>query len=63
MFFGMIIVFNIVYLSMHMVLPANAHIRRKLILNEIRPFAKVNISQKRVNLKIRSFVVVSLDLL
>ena len=45
MIFDTIIVFNSMYLQMHIVLRANSHIKRKSILNEIRPFAKVNISQ------------------
>ena len=45
MIFDTIIVFNSMYLQMHIVLRANSHIKRKSILNEIRPFAKVSISQ------------------
>ena len=45
MFFDTIIVFSSMYLEMHIVLRANGHIKRKSILNEIHPFAKVNISQ------------------
>ena len=63
MFFGMLVLFNNVYLTIHIVLPANAHIRIKSILNEIGPLTKVNISQKRANHEIRPFVVVLRHLL
>ena len=40
MFFGMLVLFSNVYLTMRIVLPANAHIRIKSILNEIGPLPK-----------------------